>query len=512
MARRSMQNAEQQALTRRALLARGGGAAGLAALAGVPGLSSVAAAAGDGAASQERPNVVLIVADRLRADAIKAYDDVFDDRHTDTPNIDALSDDALRFKYAVPDGMSGIPMRRGLLTGMRSYPFRDWRATPGLPPIPGWNKVYDFQPLLPELTAANGVETVYVTDNPTLAGPRFKALRRTGDMPLSSNYTSDERSYFLPLRDAPVRVEPTSRVLDTGIEVLKELKGEQPFFLALDAFNPVDAFEMPRQFVTGVGPVTYDVDTAKQRFYVDKVKVDAADGLVDTVRDAYAKEVRAVDASLGRFMNALDDAGLSDNTVVIFVGDNGIALGEQGVFGAPSGVWHRRVYHVPLLIRDPQRRWAGDTSSWFVSTHDIPRTILSYLGITAPGKMTGEDLTTLFDDDDLPARSYWTTAIDTHIVVGDRDEWLLLGRTDDARWRLYKNDDTDEPDEIESDTVDSPTILETMKRYALTAAGGTLPEFGDDAALRPPAPRDQDKKVADDGTLDEDDQEANELR
>ena len=43
-------------------------------------------------------------------------------------------------------------------------------------------------------------------------------------------------------------------------------------------------------------------------------------------------------------------------------------------------------------------------------------------------------------------------------------------------------------------------------------AGGTLPEFGDDAAVRPPAPRAKDKQVADDGTLDSDEQEANELR
>ena len=47
---------------------------------------------------------------------------------------------------------------------------------------------------------------------------------------------------------------------------------------------------------------------------------------------------------------------------------------------------------------------------------------------------------------------------------------------------------------------------------ALTAGGGRLREFGDESAVRPPAPRDKDKLVADDGTLDEDEQEANELR
>lgn len=497
-------------LTRRQLLGAGGGAAGAAALGGLPGLAGLAQAA-DRPALEERPNVVLIVADRLRADAVKAYDDVFDDRHTDTPSIDALSDDALRFRYAVPDAMPGIPMRRGLLTGVRAYPFRDWRAVPGVPAIPGWGKVLDHQPLLPELTAANGVTTVYVTDNPTLSGPRFRSVRRTRTLPRSGSYVSDERSYLLPLRRASERDEPTARVLRAGGELLGELRGDQPFFLALDAFNPVDAFEAPRQFVTGEGPVQYDVDTAKQRVYLDAVKVPAQDGLRDAVRDAYAREVRAVDAALGRFMNQLDDAGLADRTVVILVGDSGIALGEQGVFGHPTGMWHRRVYQVPLLIKDPRGRWAGDTSSWFVSSHDIPPTILSYLGITIPGKMAGEDLTTLLDDDDLPGRPFFTTAIDSHVVVGDRN-WLLVGRSGDDRWRLYEAEDEDDPDELRSETVKSPTVLAELKRYALTAAGGTLPEFGDEAAIRPPKPRDQDKSVADDGTLDSDEQEANELR
>lgn len=510
MARRSDTAGPRGGLTRRELLRRGGGAAGFAALGGLAAGARPAAAQGD----RRPPNVVLIVADRLRSDYVGAYDDVFDDRKPDTPNIDALAKESLRFRYAVPDGMPAIPMRRGLMTGMRSYPFRDWRATPGLPRIPGWNKIYDFQPLLPELTAAHGIETVWVTDNPTLAGPRFRFVRRTLDpLPRSRDHQPTERDYLLPL-GGPIRArrqEPTTRVLRAGIELLRELRRSQPFFLALDAFDPVDAFTTPRQYVAGRGPIHDDMNVATRYGYLDQIAVEGGDDVTAEVRDRYRAEIKQVDGWVGRFLDALDGAGLADDTVVVFVGDSGIALGEQGLFGQPSGVWHRRVYHVPLLIRDPDRRWAGGTSSWFVSTHDIPPTLLSYLGITAPGRMSGEDLTTLMEHFDLPGRPYFTTAIDTHVVVGDR-RFLLIGRTDQDRWRLYEAEDEDKPDEIRNETVKSPTVLEMLRRYALASAGGTLPEFDERSAVRPREPNALDKDVADDGTLDEDERREQELR
>jgi arylsulfatase A-like enzyme len=495
-------------LTRRALLRSGGGAAGAAALGGLSGLAGSAAAA-QPHGRRERPNVVLIMADRIRADALKAYDDVFDNGHH-TPNIDALADQSLRFRYMVPEGLPAIPARRAILTGMRSWPFRDWRATAGCPPVPGWHKVWDYQPLMPELTRADGVETVYVTDNPLLAGPRFDFVRRTQRLPLSAGHTSTERSYFRSLRDAPVRREPTTRVLDAGVGLIDELKRKQPFFLGLDAFDPVDAFELPRQYVLGDGPVN-ELSSLEPAYhsYQQTVHVHPRDGLAETVRARYQDEVGRVDDALGRFLHKLDAAGLAHNTVVIFASDAGIGLGEQGVFGHPAGMWHRRVYQAPLLIRDPRRRWAGDHSSWYASTHDIPATILSYLDITIPGKMTGEDLTTLLDHDDLPGRRYFTSGIDTHVVTGDR-EWLLVGRSDEDRWRLYHLDDVDKPDDIEDKTVTAPTVLQGLREFTIWTAGGTLPRFDGVSAVRPLKP-DEKTTVAGDGTLNQDEQDAQRL-
>jgi arylsulfatase A-like enzyme len=496
-------------LTRRDVLRGGGvaGVAGAAALGGIPGLLGSAAAA-TGRDPRERPNVVLIMADRVRADALKSYDDVLPNS-AHSPNLDALADDSLRFRYMVAEGLPAIPARRAILTGMRSYPFRDWVATAGVPAIPGWHKIWDWQPLMPELTKASGVETVYVTDNPLLVGPRFDFVRRTGPVPRSAGHVSTERSYFQPLRKTTARREPTTAVLEEGMGLIDELKKKQPFFLGLDAFDPVDAFELPRQYVLGDGPVhEFSSLEADYYSYQDTVRVKG-DGLQDSVRDLYAREMRLVDDAVGRFLHKLDAAGLGDNTVVIFASEGAIGLGEQGVFGHPAGMWHRRTYQAPLLVRDPARRWAGDHSSWFASTHDIPTTILSYLDVVAPGKMAGEDLTTLFDDDDLPPRLYFTTGIDTHVVAGDK-EWLLVARTDEDRWRLYHLDDTDKPDDIENKTVTAPTVLQSFREFAIWSAGGTLPEFDATSAVRPNKP-DEKTTVAGDGTLNQDEQDAQRL-
>ena len=70
------------------------------------------------------PNVVLIFTDSTRADFVSYYDDHTGagNRLADTPNLDALGKESLAFELAVPEAMPTGPARRGLLTGVRSFP------------------------------------------------------------------------------------------------------------------------------------------------------------------------------------------------------------------------------------------------------------------------------------------------------------------------------------------------------------------------------------------------------
>ena len=165
--------------TRRGLF--GAGAAGAVAA----GMSACGDDYFDPASSHEKdaPNVVLIFTDSTRADFIGHYNKHFGtvNRLADTPNLDALGRDSLAFEMAVPEAMPTGPARRALLTGVRSFPFRNYVPTDGLPVGPGWISIQDNQPIVTEVLGEAGVETAYSTDNPFLIGPRFANFRSTVD-------------------------------------------------------------------------------------------------------------------------------------------------------------------------------------------------------------------------------------------------------------------------------------------------------------------------------------------
>ena len=140
---------------------------------------------------------------------------------TDTPNLDELTGDSLRFDRAIPECMPSLPVRRTLVTGMRSYPFRDWKRTDGLPAVPGYNPVWDWQPVMTESMRAGGVKTAYVTDNPMLEGRASPTCGGPVGLcrPPSANGIEGE---IAALKRAS---QATERTFKAGIEALGELDG-----------------------------------------------------------------------------------------------------------------------------------------------------------------------------------------------------------------------------------------------------------------------------------------------
>src|SRR5688572_10878403 len=234
-------------LTRRSLLRRGGAtAAGAGVLGSLAAAQTASAQLGD----DRGRGAVVVVLPLVRADHVDAFEG---DAPAKTPNLNELTKNSLRFDRAIPESMPALSARRSLVTGMRAFPFRDWRRLEGFPTVPGFNPVWDHQPLLMEVTRQAGVETIYVTDNPIFSGQRFPDVRPSDGGPAA---TADAHDAQLPtgidqelLKSFARLTEATKRTTRAGIKALREVKSARSFLVGVDPFDPIDAFAAPPFYV-----------------------------------------------------------------------------------------------------------------------------------------------------------------------------------------------------------------------------------------------------------------------
>jgi len=514
----------ESGLTRRGLLGRGGIAAGSALGGGLLGGALAASAAsaqqgGDGP-SAEQPNALLIVSSGLRSDSIGAFDGAFDDNHVgDTPNLDDFAGDALRFERAVPEAMPAVISRRALVTGKRSFPYREWRRHDGFAPVPGWNPVYRRQPLIEQALTTAGAETVWITDNPFFSGPRYDDwVQRTTEVRAADYPVPPTVEGTLGRAETKRQVEryllggiersaaAMERAVRAGERQLARLeRGGRQFFLAVDAFDPAEAYYAPPAWTRELEVDPSLAAPLNRRDWI--VAADIDDETVRIAREAYMDGLARVDSAVGRLLRRVDDLGLRDNTAVWFVSDGGTMLGEHGWIGRGAPGTYKHAYFVPFLLRDPQGRRAGNYSYYYASTHDVAPTLLSVMGADIPGRMDGENLEALLDDEDPPKRGAFMCASVTRVAVGD-PRWLMvmdmLG--DERTLHDFDNEHSDnEDDERENVVRKHPPVLAELEKVPLAAAGGTFPIFDEESAVRP-APEDDD---ADDDGIDDRDETNN---
>jgi arylsulfatase A-like enzyme len=272
-----------------------------------------------------------------------------------------------------------------------------------------------------------------------------------------------------------------ARVVRSGMNLVDDLKRKQPFFLGIDCFDPHEAFEPPKVFMDRFGPAKgvaarngIEPIQPFETPYSWVIRVDLDDETIERVRDLYAAELTFVDSWIGRFMNKLADENLLDSTVIIYASDHGLTLGEDGVIGKDPARANWPIYHVPHMIRHPEGRRAGETSDYFATTTDIPKTLLSFMGIRAPGMMNGEDLSVLFDGKEPPPRPVFTSMYERYVLAGDGD-WFMIADSKGAIKRLF--DKNADPNELKDVASEHPQIVDRLWRVLEDEAGGTLPQF-----------------------------------
>ena len=121
-------------------------------------------------------------------------------------------------------------------------------------------------------------------------------------------------------------------------------------------------------------------------------RFDSTDKYQQMVK-GYYRMISGVDSVIGRLRSALQEQGISDNTVIIFMGDNGYFLGDRGY--ADKWLMYEQSIRVPMIIYDPRQSTANRNkiSGDYVLNIDVTPTILELAGIPVPNRYQGVSLT-----------------------------------------------------------------------------------------------------------------------
>jgi arylsulfatase len=360
-------------------------------------LSAIVADEDDGKPAQ-RPNLVLIVADDLGVGELGCYGQ----QRIETPRIDAMAREGLRFTRFYAAAPVCAPARCSLLTGLHGgHAFvRDNMEFPdeGQLALPAGTVT------LPRLLQQAGYET-FMVGKWGLGGPRTSGEPdRQGFDHWFGYYCQRQAQTFYPdhlWRDGKRVRLPGNR--DDGLsgtqyahdlfleEVERFLRGPRakPFFLYLPFTLPHVALQPEEE------------DLARYRGRFEETPYDGEYGYVphETPRAAYAAMVSRLDRDVGRVLDLLREIGAEEETLVLFVSDNGPTHDAGGAdtrfFASTGGLRGRKgtLYEggirVPLVARWPGKVPAGRTSAWLGAHYDLLPTLLEVAGAPCPSGIDG---------------------------------------------------------------------------------------------------------------------------
>ena len=395
--------------------------------------AAVGAAAAPLVAQGKRPNVLLVISDQLHHAAFGAAGNGV----VQTPNIDRLAREGVRFENALCPTPFCSPTRASLMTGLYPHQHRVIKnaaaGSAGLDPSLPTTE----QALLDEGYVARqfgkwhlGEKTnvpAYADDAELTYRKYFSAvgekLGKPTDGPISrvgrpifateavktANAKYDGKgpsNTWIGRTDVPVDHTEEAWIADRAIASLRET-GSKPFFMTVSFPAPhalwvinepyYSLHDRSRIPLPENRHTVQDVDRETSPYRFGQLLGD--DGMREYL-GVYYGMVSMMDANLGRILDELQRLGLEKDTLVIFTADHGDMQGGHGMYDKVSYSMYEETTRVPLLLRLPGRIPAGRTLQTQAGSCDVSPTILDYLGLPESDGVAGRSLRPFIDGEE----------------------------------------------------------------------------------------------------------------
>ena len=418
------------------------------------------------------PNLVLIVIDTLRADALSSYGAA----PGTTPVMDELAERGVRFEQAFSAAPWTWPSTASILTGLQ-------------PPEHGvlGRKAYrlaDEWLTLAEVLLEAGVATSGFSANPLIAANR--------------NFAQG----FQHFRSYPWR---RSRTFLSHLQADLEEHADERFFLYVhwtDPHAPYEPHPDARRRFVGETPEGYEDQVSRElvRRYFDG-ETELGRRMAEVVEHEYALyrgEVATVDTSLGILLGALAAHGVLDNTIVAVTSDHGEEFLDHGQVGHGKQLYAESM-RVPLIVAGPGIEPGGVVSEPVENRH-LAGSLLELMGIERRGNLAGPNLFAAAERSGLGPCFFHTSPgfwVDRGSLLREEVEDLMGLRTDevlymwspagesgvDRQWLFDLSEDPDAQTPVPADEAATARLREQLDAWWRESREASVGNLSGDAAM-----------------------------
>jgi len=411
-------------------------------------------------------NVVFILSDDHRYDAMSFMGHQF----AETPHMDAMAKNGVHLKNAFVTTSLCSPSRASILTGL--YTFRH-RVIDNNRLVPEGTKFF------PQYLQKAGYATGFIGkwhmgghhDNPRPGFDYWVSFRGQG------NYFPPGPKYTINVNGERVKQDGYITTLLTryAVEFLEQQKdSDKPFCLYLSHKAVHANFTPEERYKDRFARKPFNRPKSEQkltensrdlpRWLLDQRNswhgVDFpyhSDLNIEQYYKRYCEALCSVDDSIGTVMEQLKKMGIHDETLVIYMGDNGFMFGEHGLID--KRVAYETSIRVPMLMQCPDLFKAGTTVDRMVANIDIAPTIMEAMGLQKPPHMDGASFIELAQGKDVPWRDYFL-----YVYYWEKNfpqsPTVFSIRSDKYKYNTYYGLwDTDEFFDIQADPMEQKNLI-----------------------------------------------------
>ena len=456
------------------------------------------------------PNILFLMTDQQRWDAMSCSGD-----WVQTPNLDRIASEGVRFTNCVTTSPVCIPTRLSLATGLYPHNTHVWNNMNHQMPAetPTWMQAVreagyrtslfgktHLHPHNGDLREREDLMNAYGLDDVNeIGGPRASAkvlshmTAEWEEKGLWDAYQADYRERF---STKPHLVRPSTLGFENYADVyvgqqakqyLQDYDRQEPWCCWVSFGGPHEPWDTPEPYASMYNPE--DMPPAVQRppteerprghldQLMQRVNPTFEPGEIGRLRANYAGNVTLIDDQIGEILDAIEARGELENTIIVYTSDHGEMNGDYGLIYKSNFL--NGAVRIPLLVRTPkasglQTLPPGTICDSPVEWIDIGPTLVEMVGGELQHRQFGKSLCPVLTDSERTHREFAISEIEGEIMLLNR-EWKAALNTDGEVYLLFDvENDPDEthnlvgkPEVADVEAALRPQILERLMQTQL---------------------------------------------